>query len=257
MMAAIVPLLCSTVAPRAAVARWLSHRSAIHNLHCLAATTDRAVDLAERACSPEPPQFTAVRDETQERWPGGAHMVSGMQQGRLLHMLVRLSRATRVLEVGSFSGYAALWMALALPEGGKLVSLERDERAADVARRHLDASGVGERVDLVLGDAMEYLHAARGVEEYELIVWRDQADAPSTARLLHHAASLLAPHGLLVLQHASPPSDAVVEALVQEARDADQRMRVVTLPSPDGERGNSSEGPAKCSSCGVGVLVHP
>ena len=51
MMAAIVPLLCSTVAPRAAVARWLSHRSAIHNLHCLAATTDRAVDLAERACS--------------------------------------------------------------------------------------------------------------------------------------------------------------------------------------------------------------
>ena len=159
MMAAIVPLLCSTVAPRAAVARWLSHRSAIHNLHCLAATTDRAVDLAERACSPEPPQFTAVRDETQERWPGGAHMVSGMQQGRLLHMLVRLSRATRVLEVGCFSGYAALWMALALPEGGKLVSLERDERAADVARRHLDASGVGERVDLVLGDAMESLHA--------------------------------------------------------------------------------------------------
>ena len=64
------------------------------------------------------------------RLPGGAHMVSGVQQGRLLHTLVRLSRAQRVLEVGCFTGYAALWMALGLPEDGTLLSLERDERCA-------------------------------------------------------------------------------------------------------------------------------
>ena len=68
-----------------------------------------AVDIAEHLTSSEPACFEALRDETQQRWPGGAHMVSGAQQGRLLHMLVRLSRARRVLEVGCFSGYAALW----------------------------------------------------------------------------------------------------------------------------------------------------
>ena len=165
---------------------------------------------------------------------GGA---DGVQQGRLLHMLVRLSRATRVLEVGSFSGYATLWMALALPKGGRLVSLERDQRAADVARRHLDASGVGERVDLVLGDAMETLPAAAQKEKYEVVVWRDAAAEPASASLLRNAASLVAPHGVLVLLHAAQSSEAGIEALVQVAREADPRWRLVTLPSPDGEGG--------------------
>ena len=84
-------------------------------------------------------------------------MVSGAQQGRLLHTLVRLARATRVLEVGCFTGYAALWMALALPPGGRLVSLERDGRAAEMARRHLAAGGVSDRVEVRLGDALESL----------------------------------------------------------------------------------------------------
>ena len=86
-------------------------------------------------------------------------MVSGPQQGRLLYMLVRLARASRVLEVGCFSGYAALWMALGLPPGGHLLSLERDERAAEVAHQQLQASGVASQVELRLGDAMASLHA--------------------------------------------------------------------------------------------------
>ena len=104
-------------------------------------------------------------------------MVSGAQQGRLLHMLVRLSRASRVLEVGCFSGYAAMWMGLALPAGGTLLSLERDERAAAVAREHLAAAGLSERVEVRLGDAMEVLEALPGPEggeaPYELIVLTD------------------------------------------------------------------------------------
>ena len=62
-----------------------------------------------------------------------------------------------VLEVGCFTGYAALWMALALPPGGRLVSLERDGRAAEMARRHLAAGGVSDRVEVRLGDALESL----------------------------------------------------------------------------------------------------
>ena len=164
----------------------------------------------------------------------------GVQHGRLLHMLVRVSRASRVLEVGG-GAYVALWMALALPDGGRLVSLERDERAADVARRHLDAAGMGSRVDLMLGDSTE-LPAARADDEppFELIFWRHDGssdDAPSTASSLQRAASMLAPHGLLVLLHASPPSESAVEALAGAAHAADSRWRVVTLPTPDGEGG--------------------
>eukprot|EP00966_Prymnesium_polylepis_P209301 4848931-Prymnesium_polylepis.1 len=86
-------------------------------------------------------------------------MVSGAQQGRLLHMLVRLARPARVLEVGCFTGYAALWMALGLPAGGRLLSLERDERCAEVAVRHLEVAGVGGSVEVRLGDALASLES--------------------------------------------------------------------------------------------------
>ena len=124
-------------------------------------------------CTPEPPAVLALREETAQVFPSGAHMMSGVQQGRLLQMLVRLSRRThhrphasrrtphashftphtphasqvrlsraqRVLELGCFTGYATLWMALGLPEGGKVVTCERDERAAEGARRNFASAG--------------------------------------------------------------------------------------------------------------------
>ena len=175
--------------------------------HCCASATRsaRAIDLAERHCSPEPARFAALRDETAQRWPGGAHMVSGAQQGRLLHMLVRLSRASRVLEVGCFSGYAAMWMGLALPAGGKLLSLERDERAAAVARAHLASAGLSDRVEVRLGDAMDALEALPGPRcgeaPFELIFL--DADKKRSWEYLELIVSrqLLAPHGLLLIDN--------------------------------------------------------
>ena len=64
-----------------------------------------------------------------------------------------------MLELGCFTGYATLWMALGLPEGGKVVTCERDERAAEVARRNFASAGVTSRIDLVMGDALD---AVRG-----------------------------------------------------------------------------------------------
>ena len=161
-----------------------------------------SIDAAEPRCSPEPERFVELRDETVQLWPGGAHMVSGAQQGRLLHMLVRLSRASRVLEVGCFSGYAALWMALALPPGGTLLSLERDERAAEVARRHLAASGMGERVELRIGDAMDSLLALPADEPPFELIFLDADKKRSWAYVdLLMSRGLLAPHGLLLVDN--------------------------------------------------------
>ena len=224
--------------------------------HCCASATRsaRAIDLAERHCSPEPARFAALRDETAQRWPGGAHMVSGAQQGRLLHMLVRLSRASRVLEVGCFSGYAAMWMGLALPAGGKLLSLERDERAAAVARAHLASAGLSDRVEVRLGDAMDALGALPG--PFELIVISAEAlqVVPSAEAAMRCALANLASHGLVIVvaqpatvsedptihEHArqeDAPRGALVPMLLSLARQVEPAAHAVTLPSPDGDGG--------------------
>jgi predicted O-methyltransferase YrrM len=210
---------------------------------------------AEGLCSPEPAAFAALRDETREIWPGGAHMVSGAQQGLLLHTLVRLSRAARVLEVGCFTGYATLWMALGLAEGGTLLSLERDDRCAAVAQRHLDLSGVGDRVELRVGDALHSLealadHAAvrQGKEPgtegdaagpFDVVVWhcgRSQTDCEDAPRkLLDSVLGCVSPNGVLVLSQPPPSQQAGAGDVICGAVASDPALCVVTLPSPDGD----------------------
>ena len=178
-------------------------RCSIHLAASNIAADAASIHLAERRCSPEPALFNALREETAAAFPGGAHMVSGVQQGRLLHTLVRLSRAQRVLEVGCFTGYAALWMALGLPEHGTLLSLERDERCAEIARRHFESAGVASRVELRMGDAFESLEAIpRGsLQPFDLIFL--DADKKRTAGYfeLLMDRGLLAPHSLLLVDN--------------------------------------------------------
>ena len=73
--------------------------------------------------------------------------------GALLAMLVRLSRATRAIEVGVFTGYSSTAIAAALPTGGTLIACEKDERPLELARRAWQEAGVAEKIDLRLGDA--------------------------------------------------------------------------------------------------------
>jgi predicted O-methyltransferase YrrM len=80
-------------------------------------------------------------------------------QGKLLHLLVHITSAKRVLEVGTLGGYSTIWLARALPEGGEVVTLEIDAEHARVATANLAAAGVGERVRLLLGPAMDSLPA--------------------------------------------------------------------------------------------------
>ena len=78
-------------------------------------------------------------------------------QGKLLELLVRLSGARRVLEIGTLGGYSTIWMARALPAGGCVVSLELDPHHAEVARANLLNAGALDRVDLRVGPAIETL----------------------------------------------------------------------------------------------------
>lgn len=78
-------------------------------------------------------------------------------QGKLLHVLALALGARRVLEIGTLGGYSTIWLARALPEGGKLVTLEYAAKHAEVARRNLEDAGVAEKVEIRIGAAAESL----------------------------------------------------------------------------------------------------
>ncbi len=105
-------------------------------------------------------------------------MMSGLVEARVLEALIVVSRARRVLEIGTFTGFGALSMAEAMGEGGEVVTLEVDEATAATARRHIAASPVGERVRLVLGNALDTLQTLAGPFDLVYIdAWK--ADYPA------------------------------------------------------------------------------
>jgi len=78
-------------------------------------------------------------------------------QGKFLQVLARLCNAKKILEIGTLAGYSTIWMARALPEYGKLISLELDPHHAEVAKRNISAAGLSDIVDIRLGKAMDSL----------------------------------------------------------------------------------------------------
>lgn len=91
-------------------------------------------------------------------------------QGRQLTLIAQIQRAKRILEVGTLGGYSAVCLARALPADGILITLEIDQRHADVARSNVDRAGVGDRVDIRVGPALDTMNEldARGVEPFDL-----------------------------------------------------------------------------------------
>ena len=83
-------------------------------------------------------------------------------QGKLLFLLARAMGATRILELGTLAGYSGIWLARALPTGGRLVTIEADAKHADVARGNFARAGLAHLVDLQVGPALEVLARLQG-----------------------------------------------------------------------------------------------
>jgi predicted O-methyltransferase YrrM len=92
-------------------------------------------------------------------------------QGKLLHMLARVQGARAILEIGTLGGYSTIWLARALPQGGRLITLEADPKHAEVARANIARAGLSRVVDLRLGQALDTLPkiAAEGRGPFDLI----------------------------------------------------------------------------------------
>jgi caffeoyl-CoA O-methyltransferase len=143
--------------------------------------------------SPPGPEVAALRAETEAAMER-PQMAGRPVETKLLEALVVATRATRVLEIGTFTGVSALSMASRLQPGGKLITLEADETAAAVARRHLEASPWADRVELLLGDALESVRRLEGPFDLVFI------DAWKRDYIAHYEAVVprLAAHGLIV-----------------------------------------------------------
>jgi predicted O-methyltransferase YrrM len=124
-------------------------------------------------------------------------------QGKFLHVLVQLIRAKRVLEIGTLGGYSTIWMARALPKGGRIVSLEFSPRHAEVARANLHCAGLLRRVEIRIGSALSSLPrlARSGAGPFDLIFI--DADKKNNPHYLQWALKLSRPGTVIIVDNVA------------------------------------------------------
>jgi predicted O-methyltransferase YrrM len=118
-------------------------------------------------------------------------------QGKLLHLLAKMTGAKRVLEIGTLGGYSTIWLARALPSDGRLTSLELDPKHADVARNNLARAGVGDHVEILVGPALETLPKLTGPFDFVFV----DADKVSIPQYFEHSLRLTRPGATIVLDN--------------------------------------------------------
>ena len=111
--------------------------------------------------TPDPEFFRRLEEETRATTTAPQMMV-GPLEGQFLGWLVWLSRAQHILEIGTFTGYSSISMALALREGARIVSVDVNEETTAVARRYAEEAGVADRIDYRVGPALEELERLDG-----------------------------------------------------------------------------------------------
>ena len=158
---------------------------------------DGTSDYLAALFAPEDAALLALREEADR---SGLPPISiSPDEGRLLQVLLRAVGARRVLEVGTLGGYSAIWMARAMPADGTLLTLEIDPTHAEFARRHLARAGVGDRVEVRVGRALDLLPALDG-ERFDAIFL--DADKEPLPTYFDWSLRLLRPGGVLIADNA-------------------------------------------------------
>lgn len=127
--------------------------------------------------------------------------------GKLLHLLARMTGARRVLEVGTLGGYSTIWLARGIRRDGRVVTLELEQRHADVARANVERAGVSEQVEIIVGRAADTLPriAERGDEPFDLVFI--DADKESNTIYLDWAIRLGHPGTVIVVDNVGRSGD--------------------------------------------------
>jgi len=150
-------------------------------------------DYAEQHTSPDGELFERLTKETIEKTTAPQMMV-GRIEGQFLATLVRLRGARRILELGTFTGYSSISMASALPPDGTIITCDVDPEATGIARRYMDESGYGDRIEIRLGPALETIETLDGPFDLVFI----DADKPNYKAYYEAVLPLLAENGLVI-----------------------------------------------------------
>lgn len=192
---------------------------------------------------PEHEHLQALRERTQQM-PDGRMQITP-EQGHLLALLVRLMGARCVLEIGTFTGYSAMAMALAMPIGGRLVACDISEEWTGIARTYWQRSGVADKIDLRLAPALDtlaQLERQSGADQFDLAFI--DADKPGYDAYYEAALRLVRPGGLILLDNmlrrgrvADPnetDADTVALQRLNTKIAGDERVDRVLLPIASG-----------------------
>jgi predicted O-methyltransferase YrrM len=205
--------------------------------------TDPLYEYALAVGLREPDLFRALREETGRLAKG--HMQIAPEQGPFSALLVQLLGAKNCLEVGTFTGYSALWVASVLPPDGKLICCDVSEEYTALARKYWALTGLAGKIDLRLGPALDTLASLlaggwAGLMDYAFI----DADKANYDAYYEACLKLLRPGGLIAIDNtlwdgkvadpqATDPDTLAIRQL-NEKLHADPRVSLSFLPFADG-----------------------
>ena len=176
---------------------------------------------------PESEWCRALREETMRTMPF-AEMMVGPLEGAVLKMMVQLVRASRVLEIGMFTGYSALCFAEALPDEGTVITCEIDEKSAAMARRYFALSPFGRKIHVEMGPALETMQRLAGPFEVIFI----DADKQNYLNYYRRAVELLAPGGAILIDNVLWDGEVIHESPRDERTAAIQRLNRTVASDP-------------------------
>lgn len=188
--------------------------------------------------SPLSPLLEELQRET-IRTMDNPQMLTGVVEGRLLQMLVTISGAERVLEIGTFTGFSALMMAEGLPDDGELITCEINKEHAAFARKYFRKSPHGRKIRLKMGSAVNTLKKISGRSIDFIFIDADKASYPlyysESMRVLRKGGLIAADNALLSGKALAPDdSDSRAIAVFNETVKNDSRAEKVFLPVRDG-----------------------
>jgi caffeoyl-CoA O-methyltransferase len=193
---------------------------------------------AQAHSEPVSPLFEELREETYANM-NAPQMQVGPLEGDFLKLLVRISRARRVLEIGMFTGYSGLMMAEGLPDDGELVTCDVDPKAEAVARRFFAKSPHGKKIQVRMGPALETIKTLQAPFDLVFI----DADKENYSNYLDAVLPLVRQGGLIVadntlwsgrvLEKPQTASDAAIIAFNEKVA-KDTRVEKVLLTVRDG-----------------------
>jgi caffeoyl-CoA O-methyltransferase len=199
---------------------------------------DPAVEqFARDHTEPESELHVRLREET-HRVMDRPQMQVDVIEGRFLKMLVRLTGARTILEIGTFTGYSALMMAEGLPDDGRLITCEVDPKAEAIARRYFSESPHGSKITIRMRPALETIKTLAGPFDLVFI----DADKANYSNYYEASLPLLKPGGLIIADNVLwsgkvlDPQDADDHAIVafDQVVQSDPRVENVCLTVRDG-----------------------